>query len=104
VRELSDIKNKQIPHEVRLRIATAVRDYTEQARVSVKSNSLDYSVEAFNNTDLFRNPDKVGVTLFFPNKVNATHVMCRIFPLSIGETAFGRQLENMEKQLLRKVP
>jgi len=107
MKELLELGNsrKSIPHVVKLKTATKLRDYKEQAKIAKqKKTNVDFAVEVFNDKSVYELPDKVGITVFFPNKKNVTHMLCRIFNLSIGEKEFQRQVKELYKELLKKVP
>ena len=98
VKELNEIKRKDISYGVRLEMAIKIRDFRDAAPVS-----REFSVEAFNNTNLFRSPDTIGITIWYPNKENPTHITTGIFPASMGEVAFGKQAQRLERELNKKI-
>jgi hypothetical protein len=97
--EVSEIRNTKIPYESRLLIAVKLRDFTDAVTLQ---SSMESSIEVFNNNNLDKEPDRVGVTLFYPNKEAMTHLSTKIFNLNIGEVEFGRQVQLMESELLQK--
>jgi hypothetical protein len=103
MKELKDIWRKDQSMDVKLKIATKVRDFTEIAKVTVKQASFDVSVEAFNNTRVGREPDRVGITMFYPSKNAPTHILCKIVDGSIKEDNFALEIAKMERELKRKI-
>lgn len=96
---MNQIARKDISFAVRLKMAIGIRDFTDAA----KPLKNKYSVEVFNNTNVFRDPDRIGITIVHPSFENATHVAAETFPLSMGERAFTKQVQRMEKELEKRI-
>ena len=101
MKELKEIGRKDIPYKQRLNIAIKTRDFTDVGKRALKH---PFSVEAFNNTDVFRDPDTIGITMYYPNTIKPTHIHTEIFPIGIGETAFQKRVRDIEKEFEKKIP
>ena len=100
IKELHEIKRKDIPYKVRLKMAIAIRDFKD----AIKSLKCKSVVEAFNNKNLFKDPDMIGVTLFYPTVESPTHIRTAMFGIGIGEKEFARQMKTIEKEFNKKIP
>lgn len=97
---MRDIKRKDIGYDVRLKIAIrnrALKDICSKIK-------CESSAEAFNQLDLRREPDTIGITLYYPDKQRPTHIKTEFFPNSIDDVALEKQIQRMEKDLYKKVP
>jgi hypothetical protein len=105
MKKISDIKSA-IPHNTRLKMITKSNNIEEKMRLvkGTKFKDIEYSVEAFNDYDIFRDPDKIGITVFYPDKDNATHTLCAIYPFNIGMKEVGIEIKNLYERLLDKIP
>jgi len=83
-------------------LRTKIEMLTKSYSSALEGIRCSYSVEVYNDRDARREPDTVGVTLFFPSKKEATHVKCATFSLSLNERDFGKQVRKMEANLLKK--
>lgn len=105
MKEMNEIKNKNMPYQVRLVMAAKIRDMKLVAKSEKlnKYKDIDYSVEVFNNTSLLRNPDKIGITVYYPTVEEPTHMLIGIYNLDIGEKGFRKEVKELYKTLLKKV-
>jgi len=99
VKELNEIARKDIPYHVRLKNAIKIRDFKNSAKVLNKK----FSLEIFNNINVFKEGDLVGITIYHPNIENPTHFKTLIYPTDIGEKEFGKQVKIEEKNLIDKI-
>jgi len=97
--EMKGLK-KTLAYNIRLKTAIHNRDY----RDAVKGVGYTHSVETYNNNDIQRMPDRVGITLFYPSKENTTHAMTKTFTLSLGTREFAKQVKKMCKLFKKKLP
>ena len=98
IKEMNRIKNKSIPYHVRLKMAIKMRDFGIAAKVLENKHSID----AFNNSNIYIEPDSIGITIYYPNKQSVTHMATEIFSVDVGEKEFAKQVKRMEKNLMKK--
>jgi hypothetical protein len=98
VKELNEIGRKDLSLKLRTEIALKTRDFKD----AIKSN-IAFSLEAFNNKDVFRSPDKIGITFYHPNKEKPTHIFTKIYDITIGEKEIARQMTIFEKEINLKI-
>ena len=105
MKKVSDIKNA-IPYDIRHKCIVKANNIEEKLRgeKGTKYKDFEFSVEAFNDFDIFRNPDKIGITIYYPNKDNATHTICGIYPFDIPMHSLEQEIRRMYKQLDEKIP
>ena len=98
VPEIAKTKGGIKSHAVKTANAVMLRDF------NLKKGEAEYpiSIEVFNNEYLEKPADKVGVTLYHPNKENPTHVAVEIFNVSVGTKEFAKQLKRMKKDFDKK--
>lgn len=93
-----------IPPSVRQIIAIKNRDYADAAWQGIKDDTLQMVLECFNDHDIMREPDRIGITLSYPAQGNKTHILTRFFPINIGEAEMTRQATVLKNDLLSKIP
>jgi uncharacterized small protein (DUF1192 family) len=98
VKELNEIGRKDLSLKLRTEIALKTRDFKD----AIKSDR-SFTLETFNNKDVFRSPDKVGITFYHPNKEKPTHIFTKIYDISIGEKEMARQMIIFEKEIKSKI-
>ena len=103
IKESKDIQNLAIPPEVRLKKAIMARDYGLIAKDCKKKFQCDMSVEAFSYHKLGRDPDSLGITIFYPNKEQPTHMLTGIWSASIKEKGFEKEVKKLIKKLKSKI-
>lgn len=96
IKELNEIVRTDIPYDVRLKMAINIRDFTD---VASRSTLKDFSVESFNNTNMYKDPDSVGITIWHPNKKAPTHMIARVYPLGVGVKQFQKEVKLMDEEL-----
>ena len=105
MKKISDIKSA-IPHDIRHKCTIKANNIEEKLRgeKGTKYQDFKYSAEAFNDTDIFRNPNKIGITIYYPNEENSTHIICGIYPFDIPMNSLEKEIRRMYKQLEEKIP
>ena len=95
---------KNIPYPSRLKMAVTNRDYGIRARAGKekKYSDADYSVECWNDTDCLKDPDTVGITVYYPSKESPTHMLTGVYSLDIGKVEFGKKVKALYKELYKK--
>jgi hypothetical protein len=105
MKKISELK-PTIPFEVRTRSTIKANNIEEKIKMdrTNKYKEIDFSAEAFNSYDIMRHADRIGITLYYPDKTNPTHVLCKEFNFDIGMKELGLELKQMFKQLASKIP
>jgi len=99
VKELNEIGRKDIPYGIRLKNAIKIRDFKD----ALKEIKKEFSLEVFNNHDVFKEGEFLGVTLYHPDMEHPTHISTAIYPISVGEKEFERLIKKAEKDLEKKI-
>lgn len=102
MKELNVINKPEIPYDIRLRTAVKLRDYRD-ALTGIKEEGIDCYVEVYNSNSIFKEPNIVGITVFYPNRDNITHMVVREFDISISERDIERQVKLMKKEIKKKI-
>ena len=105
MRDVNDLK-PTIPYHVRHKSITKANNIDEKLKTERerKYKDIEYSSEAFNDYDILREPNKIGITMYYPNKTNPSHTLCRVFNFDIGMKELGIEIKKMYKQLSSKIP
>jgi hypothetical protein len=105
MRKISDLK-PQIPHNIRLMSTVKANNVEETIRAEsgIKYQDFQAAVEAFNEFDIFRAPDKIGITLFYPNKEAVTHSITKFLPFDIDANSLNLEIKKLFSQLEDKIP
>ncbi len=102
MKELKAIK-RNVPYSLKLKLATELRDYSLLAEDAKSIYGYDYIVDIFNDKDIMRDPDSIGITLFHPNKTSPTHVKTAVYPISIGRVEFSKRVKQLQKEFKIKL-
>lgn len=90
VRTLTDVKRKNIFDK----IDNIIKD----------KHNIEFTIDAFNNTSVFRDPDTIGVSLFYPAIKKCSHSLTEFFPSEITTKEFTIEIKRMIKTLINKIP
>lgn len=94
-----------VPNDVKLKVNLKTRDYQEVAdKAKMKDANFHSIVEVYNNTDITRDPDRIGITVCYPNKENPTHMAAGIYDISFSEQQFDKEVKRLIKDLKKKIP
>ena len=72
--------------------------------VNDKHPEFDYYIEIYNNDNVMRAPDTVGINVMYPNAESATHWMVREYPIKVTDKQIDGFLKDMVKELRKKIP
>lgn len=95
---------ESLPYKLKLYKTIKERDLSIKAKEAKenKYDKIDFSVEVFNNSDYRKMPDKIGVSVFYPDKNNPTHIAVSFFPIELDEKEFGKMIKDIYKELYKK--
>lgn len=105
MRKVGDLKST-IPYVIRKMCIQRAISLDEKVRGErgVDYADFQYATEAFNDTNIFRNPNKIGITLFYPDSENATHTVCKVLPFEIKPVPLSLIIKEMCRELESKIP
>lgn len=105
MRKLTDLR-PELPYSVRLKTTIKNNNVEEKIRGErgIKYRDFKFAAEAFNDTDIFRNPDKIGITIFYPNKESVTHLVTGFYPFDIDMVSLGLEINKLFEALVKKIP
>ncbi len=99
-------KRKDIDYKVRLR--SAIREKNIKLKMDsdrgTKYVHIKTASEAYHATDLFRDADTIGITLYYPNKELPTHVFAKSYPFDIPNNSLTMELKRIYKEFDNKIP
>ena len=72
--------------------------------VNDKHPEFDYYIEIYNNDNVMRPPDTVGINIMYPNAEAATHWMVKEYPIKVTDKQIDGFLKDMVKELKKKIP
>lgn len=106
MKEMKELNHKDfVPHAVKIHVAAKTRDYQEVAdKAKMKDDEFHSIIDVYNNTDIRRLPDKIGITICYPNKENPTHMTVGIYSITITEKEFDKEVKRLIKELKKKIP
>ena len=96
-----------------LRIPPALRTFITIKRDNIYRKVLadlgskygyEFTVAVYNDRNIKREPDKIGISFFYPSAKECTHVLTETFPIDIKTSELTLELKRMFKDLKGKVP
>lgn len=95
----------KIPSSIRTLIDVKRKNFFDKINSIIpESHNIEFMVDVFNDTSAFREPDTLGISMFYPGIRKCSHSLTEFFPIEITTKDLTVEINRMVKTLIGKIP